>query len=68
HRLYCGLQQVHRGPLDHGLVLPRCLASVHHGGSGTTAAVLRAGIPHVVCPQHLDQFFWSERMSHLGLG
>ncbi|CAM9228623.1 unnamed protein product [Discosporangium mesarthrocarpum] len=60
--------QVHRGSLQHASVLPRCLAAVHHGGSGTTAAVLRAGIPHVVCPQHLDQFFWAERMAHLSLG
>ena len=28
---------------DHDAILPRCRAAVHHGGSGTTAAVLRAG-------------------------
>lgn len=28
-------------------LLPRCAAVMHHGGSGTTAAALRAGIPQV---------------------
>ena len=38
--------QVHVGPLAHEILLPRCSLAIHHGGSGTTAAVLRAGIPH----------------------
>ncbi|CAM9831399.1 unnamed protein product, partial [Ectocarpus fasciculatus] len=53
---------------DHGCFLSRCSAAIHHGGSGTTAAVLRAGIPHVVCPQQLDQFFWAERVRYLAVG
>ncbi|CAM9582598.1 unnamed protein product, partial [Ectocarpus fasciculatus] len=59
---------VHHGPLDHGCFLSRCSVAIHHGGSGTTAAVLRAGIPHVVCPQQLDQFFWAERVRYLAVG
>ncbi|CAB1118483.1 unnamed protein product [Ectocarpus sp. CCAP 1310/34] len=59
---------VHHGPLDHSCFLSRCSLAIHHGGSGTTAAVLRAGIPHVVCPQQLDQFFWAERVRYLAVG
>ncbi|KAF3975516.1 hypothetical protein CMV_001229 [Castanea mollissima] len=35
--------------------------------SGTTAAALHAGIPQVVCPFMLDQFYWAERMFWLGV-
>jgi hypothetical protein len=35
------------GSVPFELLLPRCAAVMHHGGSGTTAAALRAGIPQV---------------------
>jgi sterol 3beta-glucosyltransferase len=54
--------------LDHQQVLPRCVAAVHHGGSGTTAAVTRAGIPSVVVSVFLDQPFWGWRLTRSGLG
>ncbi|TCO28232.1 sterol 3beta-glucosyltransferase [Kribbella steppae] len=54
--------------LDHQQVLPRCAAAVHHGGSGTTAAVTRAGIPSVVVSVFLDQPFWGWRLTQTGLG
>jgi sterol 3beta-glucosyltransferase len=57
------------GPdLNHDEVLPRCAAAVHHGGSGTTAAVTRTGIPSVVISVFLDQPFWGWRLTRLGLG
>jgi UDP:flavonoid glycosyltransferase YjiC (YdhE family) len=43
-------------------------AVVHHGGAGTTAAGLRAGVPTVVVPFFLDQFFWGRRVFALGVG
>ena len=43
-------------------------AAVHHGGAGTTAASLRAGIPTITVPSFLDQFYWSKRVSQLGAG
>lgn len=43
-------------------------AVVHHGGSGTTAAGLRAGLPTLVCPLTLDQPFWGRRVHTLGCG
>jgi sterol 3beta-glucosyltransferase len=41
---------------------------VHHGGSGTTAAGLRAGKPSLICPFLGDQPFWGERVYQLGAG
>jgi sterol 3beta-glucosyltransferase len=43
-------------------------AVVHHGGSGTTAAGLRAGKPTLVCPVLGDQPFWGRRVHELGVG
>ena len=54
--------------VPHDLVLPRVAAAVHHGGAGTTTAVARAGVPQVVLPHILDQFYWAHRVAELGLG
>ncbi|WP_280453650.1 glycosyltransferase [Nocardia brasiliensis] len=54
--------------VDHATVLPRCAAVVHHGGAGTTAAALRAGVPAVVCSFMADQPYWGQRVQALGLG
>lgn len=56
------------GPLDHDAVLPRCRAAVHHGGAGTTAASLGAGLPTVVCSVFADQPFWGARIVDLRVG
>lgn len=53
---------------DHDRVLPRCRAAVHHGGAGTTAAALRAGLPTLVCSLFSDQPLWGHRVSQLGAG
>lgn len=49
-------------------LFPRMAALVHHGGMGTTAAGLRAGVPAVVVPFTADQPFWGRRMYRLGVG
>lgn len=56
------------GPVDHATVLPRCVAAVHHGGAGTTAAVLRAGIPSVVGWYSADQPIWGRLLERAGVG
>ena len=40
---------------------------VHHGGFGTTAVGLRAGIPALVIPHMADQFFWAKIVHELGV-
>lgn len=52
----------------HGWLYPRMSAVVHHGGAGTTAAGLRAGVPSVLVPHLGDQFHWGRRIAALGLG
>lgn len=56
------------GTLDHAAVLPRCRAAVHHGGAGTTAAAVTAGLPSVVCSVFADQPFWGTQLERLGVG
>ena len=43
-------------------------AAVHHGGSGTTGASLRAGLPTIIKPFFGDQYFFASRVEDLGVG
>lgn len=52
----------------HDWLFPRCKAVLHHGGAGTTAAGLRAGIPNIVVPHGADQPFWGRRVAAIGAG
>lgn len=54
--------------VPHEWLFPRVTAVVHHGGSGTTGAGLRAGRPTLVCPVLGDQPFWGRRVHELGVG
>lgn len=51
----------------HAWLFPRMAAVVHHGGAGTTAAGLCAGVPQVVIPYGNDQFAWGRRVYELGV-
>ena len=53
--------------VPHSWLFSRVKAVVHHGGSGTTAAVCRAGLPSVVVPYFADQTGWGERLHQLGV-
>jgi len=52
----------------HDWLFPRCQAVCHHGGAGTTAAGLHAGLPTVVVPFFGDQFFWGHVIADAGAG
>lgn len=52
----------------HDWLFPRMAAVVHHGGAGTTAEGVRAGVPSVIIPFAFDQFFWGARLREMGIG
>lgn len=55
------------GETPHTLLFPRMACVIHHGGSGTTAAALRAGVPQVLVPLILDQYHHAQRLYEGGL-
>jgi vancomycin aglycone glucosyltransferase len=54
--------------VSHSAIFPACRAVVHHGGAGTTAAALRAGIPTLILWLWLDQPFWAAAVKQLEVG
>jgi sterol 3beta-glucosyltransferase len=54
--------------IPHSWLLPRMAAVIHHGGAGTTAAGLMAGVPSIIIPFHGDQPFWGQRVLELKVG
>jgi UDP:flavonoid glycosyltransferase YjiC (YdhE family) len=54
--------------VDHSALLPRCVAAVHHGGSGTTYASLSAGCPTLVCSVFEERPLLGQRVRELGVG
>ncbi len=49
-------------------VFPRCAAIIHHGGIGTTAQALRFGVPALIVPWGMDQFYSANQVTRLGAG
>ena len=54
--------------LPYNWLFPKICAVVHHGGCGTTHTTLKYGLPALVIPHVLDQFFWEKTISNLKLG
>lgn len=52
----------------HSWLFPQMAAVVHHGGAGSTAAGLCAGVPSLLVPHFADQPFWGSRVAALGVG
>ena len=55
------------GNVHHALLFPRMAVIVHHGGAGTVASAARAGVPQVIVPHLLDQYYWAARLHYIGL-
>ncbi len=53
---------------DLAALLPRCKLFVHHGGIGSVAQAMRAGVPQLVMPIAYDQPDNGFRVRALGLG
>ncbi len=56
------------GVVNYTKIFPACRAVVHHGGSGTTAAGLRAGVPTLILWTAGDQPMWGSRVKRLKVG
>ncbi|OCB32604.1 hypothetical protein A9X02_24330, partial [Mycobacterium malmoense] len=53
------------GAVNYATVFPACRAVVHHGGSGTTAASLRAGVPTLILSMDANQTIWGAQLKRL---
>jgi rhamnosyltransferase subunit B len=58
----------HMDYIDFEYALPKALAIIHHGGMGTTAQAIKAGIPQLIRPIKYDQPDNADRIYQLGLG
>ncbi len=56
------------GAMNYSAAFPQCRAVVHHGGTGTTAAGFRAGVPTLILSTDLDQTLWGARVKRLKVG
>ena len=56
------------GVVNYASIFPACRAVVHHGGSGTTAASLRAGVPTLILWSSADQPYWGNQVKRLRAG
>ncbi|MEZ0364239.1 glycosyltransferase [Mycobacterium sp. pUA109] len=54
--------------VNFAVALPACRAVVHHGGTGTTAAGLRAGVPTLILWSAPDQQIWGAQIKRLKVG
>lgn len=49
-------------------VLPRLSAAIHHGGAGTTHALVTHGVPQIVVPHAADQIHQAQGVVRSGVG
>lgn len=56
------------GGVNYAAVFPKCRAVVHHGGSGTTAASLRAGVPTLILSMDANQALWGTQIKRMKVG
>ncbi len=54
--------------VNHSAIFPACRAVVHHGGAGTTAAGMRAGVPTLILWLWVDQPIWAAVVEWLKVG
>jgi UDP:flavonoid glycosyltransferase YjiC (YdhE family) len=56
------------GGVNYATIFPACRAVVHHGGSGTAAASLRAGVPTLILSMDVNQTLWGAQIKRLNVG
>ncbi|WP_309382459.1 glycosyltransferase [Cerasicoccus frondis] len=56
------------GSVSHDQLFKYASMVIHHGGAGTTASVLHAGVPQIIIPHIGDQWFFAGEVEKLGVG
>jgi vancomycin aglycone glucosyltransferase len=56
------------GKVSHDQLFRHASAIIHHGGAGTTASALHAGVPQIVVPHIGDQNFFGSEVERFGCG
>lgn len=56
------------GRVSHDQLFRHASCVIHHGGAGTTASVLTAGVPQIIIPHIADQEFFGAEIERLGVG
>jgi vancomycin aglycone glucosyltransferase len=56
------------GRVSHDQLFQYASCVIHHGGAGTTASVLHAGIPQIIIPHIGDQWFFAKEIKRLRVG
>lgn len=56
------------GKVSHDQLFRNASAVIHHGGAGTTASALHAGVPQLVVPHIGDQSFFGSEVERFGCG
>jgi UDP:flavonoid glycosyltransferase YjiC (YdhE family) len=56
------------GAVNYAAIFPACRAVVHHGGAGTTATGLRAGVPTLILSMDVNQTIWGTQVKRLNVG
>lgn len=56
------------GKVSHDQLFRHAACVIHHGGAGTTASVLSAGVPQIIIPHIADQEFFGAEIERLGVG
>ncbi len=70
HQLYGRLPRssVVRGHVDFAAVLPDVAAAIHHGGAGTTHALVTHAVPQIVVPHAADQVLQAQGVMRSRVG
>jgi sterol 3beta-glucosyltransferase len=53
--------------IDHRLLLPHCVVSIHHGGAGTSHTAILCGCPSIVIEDGGDMTFWAHLLNFVGV-
>ncbi len=50
------------------MLFPQTDVIIHHGGAGTTATAAVSGVPQIIVPHILDQYYHGHKIYTSGLG